>query len=49
MAKECEACGGSTVCRKCKGSGKKGSWITSKCDRCAGSGDCNACGGTGKR
>ena len=39
--KSCEACKGSGLCRLCKGSGRKGSWVTSKCATCGGSGNCS--------
>ena len=39
MAQEkCKACKGTGLCRVCKGSGKKGSLITSKCGTCSGTG-----------
>jgi hypothetical protein len=36
--KKCDACKGGGLCRVCKGSGKKGSWVTTKCSACSGSG-----------
>ena len=35
-------------CRVCKGSGKKGSLITSKCGTCSGTGNCSPCRGVGR-
>jgi len=50
----CEECGGTGVCRPCKGSGRSGWFHTARwkgsrpCPWCKGSGRCEQCGGSGK-
>ena len=46
--KNCPTCDGKGKCWVCKGTGRKGTLVTSRCDACNGGKACPRCKGSGK-